>query len=43
MGPIYIFKEPLGLEMMAHLATRGGDARSAFAARVRTPWFTNNE
>jgi hypothetical protein len=43
MGPIYIFKEPLGPERMAHLAARGGDALPAFGAGAGTPWFANNE
>ncbi len=43
MGPIYIFKEPLGLERMAHLVARGGDARPTFGTGARTPWIANNE
>ncbi|CAK9224782.1 unnamed protein product [Sphagnum troendelagicum] len=43
MGPIYIFKEPLGPERMAHLAARGGDALPAFGSGAGTPWFANNE
>lgn len=43
MGPIYIFKEPLGQERMAHLAFRGGDALPSFGAGAGAPWFANNE
>ena len=43
MGPIYIFKEPIGQEKMNSLAVRGGDALSSFGAGAGVPWFANNE
>lgn len=43
MGPIYIFKEPIGLEKMTALSSRGGDALSSFGAGAGVPWFANNE
>lgn len=43
MGPVYIFKEPIGLEKMTRLCVRGGDALSSFGAGAGVPWFANNE
>lgn len=43
MGPIYIFKEPIGQEKMNSLAVRGGDALPSFGAGAGVPWFANNE
>jgi hypothetical protein len=43
MGPVYIFKEPIGLEKMTRICIRGGDALSSFGAGAGVPWFANNE
>ncbi|KAG0575918.1 hypothetical protein KC19_5G040000 [Ceratodon purpureus] len=43
MGPIYIFKEPLGQERMSQLASRGGDVLPSFGAGAGAPWLANNE
>lgn len=43
MGPIYIFKEPIGQERMSQLASRGGDALPSFGAGAGAPWLANNE
>lgn len=43
MGPVYIFKEPIGLDKMTRLCVRGGDALSSFGAGAGVPWFANNE
>ena len=43
MGPVYIFKEPIGLDKMTRLCVRGGDALSSFGAGAGLPWFANNE
>lgn len=39
MGPIYIFKEPIGPERMAKLASRGGDALPSFGNAAGSPWL----
>nr|GEY99791.1 hypothetical protein [Tanacetum cinerariifolium] len=36
IGPVYIFKEPIGPERMAQLASRGGDALPSFGTVVDT-------
>ncbi|KAK3194962.1 hypothetical protein Dsin_026272 [Dipteronia sinensis] len=43
MGPIYIFKEPIGPERMAHLASRGGDVPPSFGHGAGLPWLAINE
>lgn len=39
MGPVYIFKEPIGPEKMAKLASRGGDALPSFGNAAGSPWL----
>lgn len=43
MGPIYIFKEPLGHEKMAHLASRGGDVLPLFGVGAGAPWLASSD
>lgn len=43
MGPIYIFKEPIGQDRMARLASRGGDAVPSFGNGAGLPWSATNE
>lgn len=43
MGPVYIFKEPIGLERMARLASRGGDVLPCFGNAAGLPWKATNE
>lgn len=43
MGPVYIFKEPIGEEKMGQLAARGGDAVPAFGLGAGLPCFSTNE
>ncbi|WCJ22828.1 BEACH domain-containing protein C2 [Euphorbia peplus] len=43
MGPIYIFKEPIGTERMARLASRGGDVLPTFGNGAGLPWLASNE
>ncbi|KAK8968857.1 hypothetical protein KSP40_PGU000333 [Platanthera guangdongensis] len=43
MGPVYIFKEPIGPDIMARLASRGGDALPSFGSGAGTPWMAVNE
>ncbi|KAF5731677.1 Beige-related and WD-40 repeat-containing protein isoform 1 [Tripterygium wilfordii] len=43
MGPIYIFKEPIGAERMARLASRGGDALPSFGNGAGLPWLGTND
>ncbi|KAL2621191.1 hypothetical protein R1flu_001396 [Riccia fluitans] len=43
MGPVYIFKEPIGPDRMSRLAARGGDALPSFGAGAGVPWFANSE
>ncbi|XP_073101635.1 BEACH domain-containing protein C2 [Elaeis guineensis] len=43
MGPVYIFKEPIGPERMGRLASRGGDALPSFGNGVGLPWLGTNE
>ncbi|XP_021686222.1 BEACH domain-containing protein C2 isoform X2 [Hevea brasiliensis] len=43
MGPIYIFKEPIGPERMARLASRGGDVLPTFGNGAGLPWLAINE
>ncbi|XP_057435514.1 BEACH domain-containing protein C2 isoform X2 [Lotus japonicus] len=42
MGPVYIFKEPIGPERMAHLASRGGDIVPSFGNAAGLPWLATN-
>ncbi|KAI3495022.1 hypothetical protein L1887_37129 [Cichorium endivia] len=39
MGPVYIFKEPIGPERMGQLASRGGDALPSFGNAAGSPWL----
>lgn len=39
MGPVYIFKEPIGPDKMAKLASRGGDALPSFGNAAGSPWL----
>ncbi|XP_010523698.1 PREDICTED: BEACH domain-containing protein C2 isoform X2 [Tarenaya hassleriana] len=43
MGPIYIFKEPIGPESMARLASRGGDVLPCFGNGAGLPWLAMND
>lgn len=43
MGPVYIFKEPIGPERMARLAARGGDALPCFGNGAGLPWKATND
>jgi hypothetical protein len=43
MGPIYIFKEPIGPEKMARLASRGGDALPTFGNGAGLPWSATDD
>ncbi|KAL1219198.1 BEACH domain-containing protein C2 [Cardamine amara subsp. amara] len=43
MGPVYIFKEPIGPEKMTRLATRGGDALPCFGNGGGLPWLATND
>ncbi|CAN8284494.1 unnamed protein product [Cochlearia groenlandica] len=43
MGPIYIFKEPIGSERMARLASRGGDVLPCFGNGAGVPWLATND
>ncbi|GKV12962.1 hypothetical protein SLEP1_g24045 [Rubroshorea leprosula] len=43
MGPIYIFKEPIGQERMARLASRGGDVLPSFGNGAGLPWLATND
>lgn len=43
MGPVYIFKEPIGPEKMRRLASRGGDAFPCFGNAAGLPWMGINE
>ncbi|KAJ4848486.1 BEACH domain-containing protein C2 [Turnera subulata] len=43
MGPVYIFKEPIGPERMARLASRGGDYLPTFGNGAGLPWLATNE
>ncbi|XP_029129254.1 BEACH domain-containing protein C2 isoform X2 [Cajanus cajan] len=42
MGPVYIFKEPIGPERMARLASRGGDVVPSFGNAAGLPWLATN-
>lgn len=43
MGPVYIFKECIGLERMGRLARRGGDALPTFGNGAGLPWLGTND
>ncbi|KAA8520543.1 hypothetical protein F0562_014799 [Nyssa sinensis] len=43
MGPVYIFKEAIGPERMARLASRGGDVLPSFGNGAGLPWLATNE
>ncbi|KAG8363377.1 hypothetical protein BUALT_Bualt19G0016000 [Buddleja alternifolia] len=43
MGPIYIFREPIGPVRMAQLAYRGGDVIPSFGIGAGYPWLTTND
>ncbi|XP_023637971.1 BEACH domain-containing protein C1 [Capsella rubella] len=43
IGPVYIFKEPIGPEIMTRLATRGGDALPCFGDGAGIPWLATND
>lgn len=43
MGPIYIFKETIGPERMARLASRGGDVLPSFGNGAGLPWLAKND
>ncbi|KAJ9556460.1 hypothetical protein OSB04_011074 [Centaurea solstitialis] len=42
MGPIYIFKESIGAEMIARLASRGADSLPSFGNAAGLMWLANN-
>lgn len=43
MGPIYVFKEPIGPDKMSRLASRGGDVLPYFGNGAGLPWLATNE
>ncbi|KAK6285550.1 hypothetical protein POUND7_011729 [Theobroma cacao] len=43
MGPVYIFKEPIGPERMARMASRGGDVLPSFGNGAGLPWLATND
>lgn len=43
MGPVYIFKETIGPQKMARLASRGGDVLPSFGSGVGLPWLATSE
>ncbi|OQU82107.1 hypothetical protein SORBI_3006G173200 [Sorghum bicolor] len=43
MGPVYIFKEPVGPDRMRRLASRGGDTLPSFGHGAGLPWKTTND
>ncbi|GAB2217261.1 hypothetical protein Drorol1_Dr00000433 [Drosera rotundifolia] len=43
MGPIYIFKDPIGPEKMARLAARGGDVIPSFGTGAGLPWMATSD
>lgn len=43
MGPIYIFKEPIGPQRIARLASRGGDVLPSFGNGAGLPWLATND
>ncbi|KAM7275307.1 hypothetical protein ACFE04_017173 [Oxalis oulophora] len=43
MGPVYIFKEPIGPEKMSRLASRGGDVLPYFGNGAGLPWLATND
>jgi len=43
MGPVYIFKEPIGPEKMARLASRGGDVLPSFGNAMGLPWLAMSD
>ncbi|XP_027928057.1 BEACH domain-containing protein C2 [Vigna unguiculata] len=42
MGPVYIFKEPIGPERMSGMASRGGDIVPSFGNAAGLPWLATN-
>ncbi|XP_071685759.1 BEACH domain-containing protein C2-like isoform X2 [Rutidosis leptorrhynchoides] len=42
MGPIYVFKEPIGPEMMRRLASRGADSLPSFGNAAGLMWLSTN-
>lgn len=43
MGPVYIFKEQIGPDRMARLASRGGDVLPSFGNGAGIPWLATND
>ncbi|MBA0769276.1 hypothetical protein Gotri_018023 [Gossypium trilobum] len=43
MGPVYIFKEPIGPERMTRMASRGGDMLPSFGNGAGLPWLATND
>ncbi|XP_074273089.1 BEACH domain-containing protein C2-like [Silene latifolia] len=43
MGPVYIFKEPIGSDKMTRLAARGGDVLPSFGSGVGLPWLATSD
>ncbi|KAK4741294.1 hypothetical protein SAY87_024882 [Trapa incisa] len=43
MGPLYIFKDPIGPEKMAHLTSRGPDLLPSFVNGAGLPWLATND
>ncbi|CAN1188896.1 BEACH domain-containing protein C2 [Linum perenne] len=43
MGPVYIFKEPIGPERMERLYSRGGDVLPTFGNGAGVPWLATND
>ncbi|XP_071714690.1 BEACH domain-containing protein C2-like [Rutidosis leptorrhynchoides] len=42
IGPIYIFKEPIGPELMGRLASRGADSLPSFGNAAGLMWLSTN-
>ncbi|KAK7390089.1 hypothetical protein VNO78_25388 [Psophocarpus tetragonolobus] len=42
MGPVFIFKEPIGPERMARLFSRGGDVVPSFGNAAGLPWLATD-
>ncbi|PNT61623.1 hypothetical protein BRADI_5g17947v3 [Brachypodium distachyon] len=43
MGPVYIFREPIGPDRMCRLALRGGDILPSFGNGAGLPWKATND
>ncbi|CAO2834959.1 unnamed protein product [Amaranthus hypochondriacus] len=43
MGPVYIFKEPIGPDKMGRLASRGGDVLPSFGSAIGQTWLSTSD